>query len=127
MVVRNKDPLTAAAFNPANMFEMNNGIGTQPTNMFAEPNLRMVDVKYDKVLHLQDSSETIPGVNPSKKYWEIKIPVNSVFKYYTETNNTSEFTRNLKDFYLVAFSDSSILPNPVLRAVSYTWFKNHTR
>lgn len=127
MVVRNKDPLTAAAFNPANMFEMNNGVGTQPDKMMAEPNLRQVEVFYDKVINLQDSSEATPPVYPKNYYWQIKVPVNQTFKYFTETNNTQEFTRNMKDYYIVAFSDSSILPNPSLKLVSYTWFKNHTR
>jgi len=127
MLVRNKDPLTAAAFNPSTMFEMNNGIGTQPTNMFAEPNLRKVQVKYDKIFNLQDSTESVPGVRPSSFYFTFKVKVNETFKYFTETNNTSEFTRNMKDYYIVAFSDSSVLPNPAFRCVSYTWFKNHTR
>ena len=127
MVVRNKDPQTAAAFNPANMFEMNNGVGTQPTNMFAEPNLRAVEIKYDKVFNLQDSSETVPATRVSNIYFQFSVKCNEVFKYFTETNNTSELTRNMKDYYVVAFSDSSILPNPSFRCVSYTWFKNHTR
>ena len=127
MVVRNKDPQTAAAFNPANMFTMNNGVGTQPTQMFAEPNLRMVEVKYDKVFNLQATTEAIPATRVQNIYFQFKIKIGEVFKYFTETNNTSELTRNMKDYYIVAFSDSSILPNPSLRCVSYTWFKNHTR
>ena len=73
MVVRNKDPQTAAAFNPANMFEMNNGVGTQPTNMFAEPNLRAVEIKYDKVFNLQDSSETVPATRVSNIYFQFSV------------------------------------------------------
>lgn len=127
MLVRNKDPLTAAAFNPNTMFEMNNNIGTQPDKMFAEPNLRKVEVKYDKVFNLQDSSEATPPTRPKNIYFQFKVKINEVFKYFTETNNTSELTRNMKDYYIVAFSDSNILPNPSLKCVSYLWFKNHTR
>lgn len=127
MVVRNKDPLTAAAFNPANMFEMNNGVGTQPTTMLAEPNLRKVEIKYDHVYNLSENSETHPGDRPDNIYFEFSVPLHETWKYFTETNNTSELTRNMKDYYLVAFSDSSITPNPRLNVVSYTWFKNHTR
>lgn len=127
MVVRNKNPLVAAAFNPANIFEMNNGIGTQPDKMYAEPNLREVEIKYDRVFNLQDTSETAPATRMQNIYWTFKVPVNEVFKYFTETNNTSELTRNMKDYYILAFSDSSVLPNPSFKCVSYTWFKNHTR
>lgn len=127
MVVRNKDPLTAAAFNPSTMFQMNNGIGTQPTTILAEPNLRKVQVKYDHVFNLSENSETHPGAKNDNIYFDFKINLKETWKYFTETNNTSELTRNMKDYYLVAFSDSSITPNPRLGIVSYTWFKNHTR
>lgn len=127
MVVRNKDPLTAAAFNPGNMFVMNNGVGTQPNQMFAEPNLRQVDVRYDKVFNLQDSTEAVPATRQQNIYFEISVPIHETWKYFTETNNTSEFTRNMKDYYIVAFSDSAIIPNPTLKCASYVWFKNHTR
>ena len=127
MVVRNKDPLTAAAFNPSTMFEMNNGVGTQPTTMLAEPNLRKVQVKYDHVFNLSENSETHPGAKNDNIYFDFKINLKETWKYFTETNNTSELTRNMKDYYLVAFSDSTLTPNPRLNVVSYTWFKNHTR
>lgn len=124
MVVRNKDPLTAAAFNPTTMFEINNGVGAQPNNMFAEPNLRMVEVKYDKVFNLQDSSSTVPATRMKNIYFQFKVPIKEQWKYLTTANNTSELTRNMKDYYIVAFSDSSILPNPSFRCISYLWFKN---
>lgn len=127
MVVRNKNPQVAAAFNPANIFTMNNGVGTQPNNMFSEPNLREVEIKYDRVFNLQDTSEGAPATRMQNKYFQFKIPVNEVWKYFTETNNTQELTRNMKDYYVVAFSDSPILPNPSLKLSSYVWFKNHTR
>lgn len=127
MLVRNRDPQTAAAFNPANMFEMNNGVGTQPDKMFAEPNLRAVEVKYDKVFNLQDTTAAVPATRMQNIYFTFKVKCDETFKYFTETNNTSELTRNMKDYYIVAFSDSPILPNPSLKCVSYTWFKNHTR
>lgn len=129
MVVRNKNPLVSAAFNPNNIFDMYGGIAgmPQPDKMYAEPNLRLVDVKYDRIFNLQDTSESAPAVRPKNTYFEFDVPVHETFKYLTEDNNTSEFTRNMKDYYLVAFSDSSILPNPSLTAVSYTWFKNHIR
>ena len=127
MVVRNKDPLTSAAYNPHAMFIHNNGVGPQPNEMFAEPNLRQVEVKYDKVFNLQDSVAATPATRMKNIYFEINVPIHEVWKYYTETNNTSELTRNMKDYYLVAFSDSIITPNPSLKATSYTWFKNHTR
>lgn len=126
MVVRNKDPLTAAAFNPANMFEMNNGVGTQPDKMFAEPNLRSVEVKYDRVFNLQDTTEGAPATRVQNIYFQFSVPIHETFKYTTITNNTSELTRNMKDYYIVAFSDSAILPNPSLKCTSYTWFKNYS-
>ena len=124
MVVRNKNPLVAAAFNPITMFEINNGIGTQPNNMYAEPNLREVEVKYDRVFNLQDTTQAVPATRVQDIYWDFKVPIHETFKYLTTNNNTSELTRNMKDYYLVAFSDSAILPNPRFTAVSYTWFKN---
>lgn len=125
MMVRNKNPATTNAFNPGtDMFSVNNGVGTQPDLMFAEPNLREVEVKYDRVFNLQDSSQALPAVNPRSVYFQFKVPIRETFKYFTIANNTNEQTRNMKDYYLVAFSDSSILPNPSLRATSYTWFKN---
>ena len=124
MVVRNKNPLTTASFTPSDIFNVNNSVGTQPNNMFAEPNLREVEVKYDRVFNLQDSSEATPAVNPKTVYWTFSIPIRETFKYLTISNSTSQQTRNMKDYYLVAFSDSSILPNPSLTAVSYLWFKN---
>lgn len=129
MVVRNKDPqVPSAAFNPANMFEINNGIGTQPNNLFAEPNKRFVDVKYDKIFNLQDTSQTSPATRVQNAYFQIKVNMkNEVWKYFTENNNTQEFTRNMKDYFIVAFSDSAILPNPSLRLSSYVFFKNHIR
>lgn len=127
MVCRNKDPQTAAAFNPAKIFEMNNGVGTQPDQIFAEPNLRMVDVKYDKVFNLQSSTAALPATRQQNIYFQFSVPCHETWKYYTETNNTNELTRNMKDYYLIAFSDSAVLPNPSLKAVSYVWFKNHTR
>lgn len=127
MLVRNKDPQTAAAFNPSNMFQMNNGVGTQPNAMFADVNLRQVEVKYDKVFNLQDTTEAVPATRMQNIYFKFKVPIHETWKYFTETNNTSELTRNMKDYYIVAFSDSIALPNPSLRCISYTWFKNHTR
>lgn len=127
MVVRNKDPMTAAAFNPKLMFQMNNQVGPQPDQMFAEPNLRYVEVKYDRVFNLQLSAADSAAVRPSTTYFQFSVPIHETWKYYTETNNTSELTRNMKDYYIVAFSDSLIVPNPTFKCVSYTWFKNHTR
>lgn len=127
MVVKNKDPMTAAAFNPKQMFVMNNGVGATPDRILAEPNLRQVEVKYDRVFNLQDSTEAVPGTLPMSKYFQFRVPINEKWKYFTETNNTSELTRNMKDYYIVAFSDSLLAPHPSLHCVSYTWFKNHTR
>lgn len=124
MMVRNKNPETTNAFNPVNIFNVNNGIGTQPDDMFADPNLREVEVKYDRVFNLQDTSESSPATRMQNIYWTFNIPIRETFKYFTTSNGTSEQTRNMKDYYLVAFSDSSILPNPSLKAVSYLWFKN---
>ncbi len=124
MVVRNKNPLVSAAFAPSQMFEINNGIGTQPNNMFAEPNLREVEVKYDRVFNLQSTSESAPATRVQDIYWDFKVPIHETFKYLTVANNTNELTRNMKDYYIVAFSDSSITPNPRFTCVSYTWFKN---
>ncbi len=125
MVVRNRNAQQpGTAFNPATMFEMNNGVGTQPNNMYAEPNLRQVDVKYDRVFNLQDTSEASPAVRPKNIYFEFSVPFHETWQYLTTANNTSEWTRNKKDYFIVAFSDSSILPNPSLKLSSYTWFKN---
>lgn len=124
MMVRNKNPETTAAFNPGDIFNLNNGVGTQPNNMFAEPNLREVEVKYDRVFNLQDSSETVPATRMQSIYWTFQVPIRETWKYFTISNQTAEQTRNMKDYYLVAFSDSAILPNPSLQAVSYLWFKN---
>lgn len=124
MVVRNKNPATTNAFNPNDIFNVNNGVGTQPTTMFRDPNLREVEVKYDRVFNLQSTSETAPATRVQNVYWTFNVPIKETFKYFTEANNTQEQTRNMKDYYLVAFSDSAILPNPSLRAVSYLWFKN---
>lgn len=127
LVVRNRDPQTAAAFNPRNMFIFNNGIGPQPDQIFADVNLRQVEVKYDKVFNLQSTEAAAPATRQQNIYFKFKIPIHETWKYFTETNNTSELTRNMKDYYIVAFSDSVVAPNPSLRCVSYLWFKNHTR
>ncbi len=124
MFVRNKNPENAATFDASDIFNVNNGTGTQPVAMFAEPNLREVEVKYDRVFNLQDTTESVPATRPQSFYWRFSIPIRETFKYYQITNDTSEHTRNMKDYYLVAFSDSAILPNPSLKATSYTWFKN---
>lgn len=125
MMVRNKNPENTATYNPdGTLFAVNNGVGVQPNIMFAEPNLREVEVKYDRVFNLQDSSEATPGVLPKSHYFKFSVPIRETFKYLTIANDTSVQTRNMKDYYLVAFSDSGILPNPSLQATSYTWFKN---
>ncbi|AJP36332.1 putative capsid protein [Avon-Heathcote Estuary associated circular virus 1] len=124
MVVRNKDPATTNAFDPADMFAMNNSQGLPADNMFAEPNLRNVEVKYDRVFNLQATSETIPAVNPQSVYWTFDVPVRETFKYFGTTNGTSEQTRNMKDYYLLGFSDSSLITHPTIQVVSYVWFKN---
>lgn len=125
MLVRNKNPENVTTYNPdQTLFSVNNGVGQQPDIMYAEPNLREVEVKYDRVFNLQDSSETVPGVLPKSVYFKFSIPIRETFKYLTITNDTDIQTRNMKDYYLVAFSDSAILPNPSLKATSYTWFKN---
>ena len=92
--------------------------------MFAEPNLREVEVKYDKVFNLQSTTEAVPATRMQNIYFQFKVPIKEQWKYLTTTNNTSQLTRNMKDYYIVAFSDSAILPNPSLKLVSYTWFKN---
>lgn len=126
MVVRLKDSdTTAAAFAPANMFQWNNGQGTQPSNYFmSDPNLRLVDVKYDKVFNLQYSSETTPATRMQDIYLNFKVPIKETWKYKSTATGTEIDTRNLKDYFVVAFSDSLAPPHPRFLATTMTWFKN---
>lgn len=124
MLVRSKNQ-TNDAFAPADIFFDNNG-AVAVTAYLAQVNTRNVDVLWDKSFLLQDSDSSIPGVRPSFYFIDEKFTIRNTWTYNQINNATTELPRNMKEYYLVAVSDSSVLPNPSLRYQSCTWFKNLT-
>ena len=125
MVVRLKDSAQpAVSFDPQKMFEFNNGQGAQPDNLFSDVNLRVAEVKYDKVFNLQQSTAAVPATRMQDIYLNFKVKINETWKYKSTDNGQSTFTRNMKDYFLVALSDSQLGSHPRIQATSFLWFKN---
>lgn len=126
MVVRLKDSATpAATFDPQSMFVWNSGQGQQPDNLYSDVNLRIAEVKYDKVFNLQQSTAALPATRMQDIYLNFNTKINETWKYATTDNGTNTFTRNMKDYFLVAFSDSAVgTAHPRIKATSFLWFKN---
>lgn len=125
MVVRLKDSsVNPTAFDPQTMFQWNDGNGSQPDNMYSDVNLRIAEPKYDKVFNLQASTETLPATRMQDIYFDVNVPFKETWKYKMTSNGAQEFTRNLKDYFIVCFSDSSLATHPAITLTSFTWFKN---
>jgi len=122
MLVRSKNQ-SNAAFAPADIFFNNNGAAAVAAYL-AQVNTRNVDVLWDKTYMLQDSDSSTPGVRPSFYFIDEKFNIRNTWTYNQIANASTQLPRNMKEYYLVAVSDSSVLPNPSLRYQSCTWFKN---
>lgn len=126
MVVRLKDTaINPDAFTPSTMFQYNNGEGTQPDNLYANVNTRICEVKYDRMFQLQ--KQLTGAVRVPSVYLNFKIPFHETWKYMSTENGTNTSTRNTKNYYLVAFSDSTAEPtqsHPKIKMTTCCWFKN---
>lgn len=129
MVVRLSDTeQSPAAFSPANIFEFNDGFGTQPDHLYASPNLTYVDVKYDRIFTLQNTSAAAPGTRNNDAYFNFKIPCHEVWKYPKTASGSAVASRNAKNYYLVALSDSATgTTHPRITGSVAVWFKNISR
>lgn len=126
MVVRLKNTdIAPDAWTPQTMFEYNDGTGTQPDNLYASPNTRMVEVKYDKMFNLQNTTAAAPATRMQDIYLNFKVKFNETWKYAACETGQSPFTRNNKNYFVVAFSDSATgTPHPRIILTSCVWFKN---
>jgi len=122
LLVRSKNQ-TNAAFDPAGCFFDNGGSVAVPSHL-AQINTRNVECLSDKLYSLQDSTEFVPGVNPSFKFLEFNQPIRNTWTYNAVALGTTIAPRNMKEYYMVVVSDSSVLPNPSIRMQFCTWFKN---
>lgn len=126
MVVRLKDTSQSpAAFDPANIFQFNDGYGTQPDNLFSGCNLNYVDVKYDKIFNLQNTSAAAPATRMQDIYLSFKIKCHETWKFMTTASGSAVPSRNGKNYYLVALSDSATgTAHPRITGSTAVWFKN---
>lgn len=124
MLVRSKNQ-SNAPFAPADIFFDNNG-SFAAAGYLSQINTRNVDMIWDQTYQLQDSEAAIPGVRPTSVFLDKTFTIRNTWTYNQITNATSELPRNMKEYYLCAVSDSSILPNPSFKYQTVTWFKNVT-
>lgn len=126
MVVRLKDTaINPDAFTPSTMFQYNNGEGTQPDNLYANVNTRICEVKYDRMFQLQ--KQLTGATRVQSVYLNFKIPFHETWKYMSCENAQNPSTRNTKNYFLVAFSDSTAEPtqsHPKIKLTTCLWFKN---
>jgi len=122
LLVRSKNQ-TNAAFDPLSVFFTNGGAVVPPYHL-AQINTRNVEVLWDRTYTLQDSTEADPAVIPPVKFLEFNTPIRNTWTYNAVASGTTIAPRNMKEYYLVAVSDSSILPNPSVRFQFCTWYKN---
>jgi len=122
LVVRDKNQ-DNQAWDPNSCFFSDGNVVPAPT--FAQINTRNVDVLYDNTYNMQDSTESVPAVRPSQYFVDFYVPIRKTLTYIQQNAGDAAINpRNGHHYYLVAVSDSSILPNPSIRGSSATWFKN---
>lgn len=129
MIVRLKDTSQSpAAFDPADIFQFNDGYGTQPDHLYSGCNLNYVEVKYDKIFNLQNTTAAAPATRMQDIYLNFKIKCHENWKYMTTPSGAATPSRNGKNYYLVALSDSTTgTAHPRITGSTAVWFKNYSK
>lgn len=122
LIVRSKNQ-TNAAFDPQSCFYNNPG-GASILGVFSQINTRNVDVVYDKTWIMQDSTEAVPAVRPATYFIDENVSIRKTMMYNQTGSGVVTQPRNMTEYYMVAVSDSGVLPNPSFRLACCTWFKN---
>ena len=102
-----------------NMTDIKYGTGN---DIDAQFNQKFVDVVWDKTYNLQYQAEG--SVYPPYKYIDINTALNKIAKF-TESSTDTETSQpyNNTSYYLIACSDSNVVPHPSVRLVQRMSFK----
>jgi len=121
MLVRSKNQ-SGTIFSASECFFDNNGAAAI-TGIQSQLNTRNIECLWDQTYQLQDQIADA-ATRPSSVFLNKKFNIRNTWTYNQAPNAAVILPRNMKEYYLVAVSDSSVLPNPSLRWSSCVWFKN---